>query len=170
MRKFALMTAGLATMITGCVTPTEKNRFHWKYRNRFVNVDALAKEKQTSLAVTNDSNIRSPNIKTKGDVRRKNQHNFIEKLDWYEAEIEASYRFVPNNVARICGALNATDTMNGRASEVKSAGIPHKIVSISFRAIFGSLPLTLNESESALNTIKSTNGGRRATPNMLLDA
>ena len=55
MKKVLLLTAGFAMMVTGCVTPTEKDRFQLEVSQQICNVDALAEEKRTSLAVTNNS-------------------------------------------------------------------------------------------------------------------
>ncbi len=101
MKKLALISAGLAMTITGCVTPTEKNRFQLEVSQQICNVDALAKEKQTSLAVTNSSKYSIREYQNKhGSFEEKTDTILMEKLDWYEAEIEASYRFVTQQ----CGA------------------------------------------------------------------
>ena len=110
MRKFALITAGLATMITGCVSPTEKNRFQLEVSQQVCNVDALAREKQTSLAVTNDSKYSIAQYQNKkGTYEERTNTILLEKLDWYEAEIEASYRFVTQQ----CGAYMRCIERNG---------------------------------------------------------
>lgn len=101
MKKLALITASLATAITGCVTPTEKNRFQLEVSQQICNVDALAEEKTTALAVTNDSRTSIAAYQSKyGTYEEQTDTILLNKLNHYDAEIEASYRFVTQQ----CGA------------------------------------------------------------------
>lgn len=101
MKRAVLMSGCLATALTGCVTPSEKNRFELEVTQQICNVDALAEEKQTSLAVTNDSKYSIRDYQNKhGSYEENTGTILLEKLNWYEAEIEASYRFVTQQ----CGA------------------------------------------------------------------
>ena len=101
MKKIALIIAGLSLPLTGCVTPTEKNRFQLEVSQQICNIEALATEKQSSLAVTNQSKYSIREYQNKaGSFEEDTDSILLEKLDWYEAEIEASYRFVTQQ----CGA------------------------------------------------------------------
>ena len=105
MRNLILLVAGAAVTITGCTAtkplPSETRRFQLEETLQICNVDALAKEKQTLLTVANDSK--------RSIARYQNKHGYydeqtntilMQKLYDYEAEVEASYRFVTQH----CGA------------------------------------------------------------------
>ena len=94
------------TAISGCATttpprPTETNRFNFEVSQQVCNVDALAEEKQTSLAVSNDTRQSIQAYQNKYGAYDETTGTVLsQKLAVYEAELEASYRFVTQN----CGA------------------------------------------------------------------
>jgi len=100
--KNKILSAGcLAMMTTGCFTPAEKKRFQLEATNQICAVDSLAKEKQTTLTASN--NLRysiAPYQNKHGDYSEDTNTILMQKLNSYEAELEASYRFVTQS----CGA------------------------------------------------------------------
>lgn len=110
MKKLALLTAGFLTAVTGCVTPTEKNRFQLEVSQQVCNIDALAEEKSTALAVTNSSRHSIAAYQNKhGTYEEQTDTILLNKLNRYDAEIEASYRFVTQQ----CGAYMRCIERNG---------------------------------------------------------
>lgn len=108
MNKLLLSTAAIVMTVSGCETtssvryrPSEFNRHGLEVTQQICNVDALAEEKKTALSVTNDSRESIAAYQNKyGDYDERTNTILMEKLNWYEAEIEASYRFV----TQTCGA------------------------------------------------------------------
>ncbi len=108
MKKSALIFGCIAIAATGCHTtipkrpiPSEAKRFELEVSQQVCNVDALAEEKNTALSVSND--VRSsiaPYQNKFGKYEEATGTKLLEKLNYYEAEIEASYRFVTQH----CGA------------------------------------------------------------------
>lgn len=110
MKKLALISGALATTIAGCVTPPETDRFNLEVSQQVCSVDALAEEKQTSLSVSNDSKYSIREYQNKHGTYEENTNTILlDKLNWYEAEIEASYRFVTQH----CGAYMRCVENNG---------------------------------------------------------
>ena len=110
MKKLILITTAIATGVTGCVTPTEKNRFQLEVSQQICNVDALAEEKSTTLAVTNSSRYSIAAYQNKnGTYEEQTDTILLNKLNRYDAELEASYRFVTQQ----CGAYMRCIERNG---------------------------------------------------------
>jgi len=97
-----LLTAAGALTISGCATrPTELNRFEFDVAEQICRVDALAEEKDSYLSITNDSKTSIAAFQNKYGSYDEERHTILmQKLLRYEAEVEASYRFVTQN----CGA------------------------------------------------------------------
>ena len=101
MKKLILLIAGVAMTASGCVHPTERNRFDYEVSQGVCNVDALAEEKQTSLNVMNESKRSIAAYQNKTGTYEEETYTVLEnKLYRYEAELEAAYRFATQN----CGA------------------------------------------------------------------
>ncbi len=101
MKKLVLTAASMTMVMTGCVTPKEQDRFALEVTQQVCNVDALAEEKRTSLATTNDYKHSLAAYQNKyGTYEEQTNTILLNKLNSYEAEIEASYRFVTQQ----CGA------------------------------------------------------------------
>jgi len=106
MKKSILIAGGIAAVITGCTStpplPSERNRFELEVAQQVCTVDALAEEKQTALSVANDSMRSIARYQNKyGQYTEQTDTILSEKLNYYEAEIEASYKFVTQH----CGAF-----------------------------------------------------------------
>lgn len=104
MRNTAIV-AFYSTMLSACVAtppaPSEENRFGLEVANQICNIDALAEEKKTILAVANDyTKSVAPYQNKTGSYTENTETIVAEKMLTYEAEIEASYRFVTQR----CGA------------------------------------------------------------------
>lgn len=101
MKKTVSALGVIALTVTGCVTPTEQNRFELEVSQQVCNVDALAEEKQTTLTVSNDLRRSLAPFQNKfGSYDEDTSTILMEKLNRYDAELEASYRFVTQS----CGA------------------------------------------------------------------
>lgn len=110
MKKLILTAASMTIALTGCVTPTEQDRFALEVSQQICNVDALAEEKKTSLATTNDYKNSIAAYQNKfGTYEEQTDTILMEKLNRYEAEIEGSYRFVTQQ----CGAYMRCLESNG---------------------------------------------------------
>lgn len=100
-RALAAMAASAALVVTGCTTPTEANRFSLDVAQRVCNVDALAEEKATQLATVNTSKRSIRQFQNRfGSYNEQTMTILASKLNAYEAEVEAAYRFV----TQACGA------------------------------------------------------------------
>lgn len=105
MKNSLLISAAIALAAPGCATtppkPSEANRFGLEVTQQICNIDALAEEKQSSLSVANDSRRSIAAYQNKyGASDEQTGTILLEKLNYYDAEIEASYRFV----TQYCGA------------------------------------------------------------------
>ena len=101
MKKVILGLAAMAVALPGCTSPTEKDRFSMDVTDRVCNVDALAEEKQSSLATINESKRSIKQYQNRYGSYNEDTYTILEeKLNRYEAELEASYRFVTMQ----CGA------------------------------------------------------------------
>ena len=103
MTKFILIVASLTIFLSGCVTPSERNRFQLEAANQICSVDALAQEKQSLLSVSNDQRISIAAHQNKyGTFGEETQTILLQKLSSYDAEVEAAYRMTTQS----CGAYN----------------------------------------------------------------
>ncbi|MEL7491467.1 MAG: hypothetical protein AAGJ73_12180 [Pseudomonadota bacterium] len=101
MKKTLLLAAAAALTLSGCVTPSELNRFELEVSQQVCNVDALAEEKQTTLTTSNDLKYSlAPYQNKHGTYDEETSTILMQKLFKYDAEVEASYRFVTQS----CGA------------------------------------------------------------------
>ena len=97
MKQFLLLLACAGLILQGCA-PTELNRFDLNVSDRVCNVDALAREKQTAQATLNSSKYSIREYQNRAGSYEENTYTILEsKLFSYEAELEASYRFVVQN-------------------------------------------------------------------------
>ncbi|MEM6650534.1 MAG: hypothetical protein AAF603_09820 [Pseudomonadota bacterium] len=99
--KYTILASLLLLLLGACTHPSEKNRFAMDVTERVCNVDALATEKNTSLATINNSrrSIREYQNR-RGNYSEETFSILTDKLNTYEAQLESSYRFVTQN----CGA------------------------------------------------------------------
>lgn len=103
MKNLVLIVSSLTMFLSGCVTPSERNRFQLEATNQICSVDALAQEKQSLLSVSNDQRLSIAAYQNKfGTFGEETQTILQQKLSSYDAEVEAAYRMTTQS----CGAYN----------------------------------------------------------------
>ncbi|MEL6507875.1 MAG: hypothetical protein AAFR29_09575 [Pseudomonadota bacterium] len=110
MKNLALFVAALMMFATGCVSPSERNRFQLEAANQICSVAALAEEKQALLTSSNDKRKSiAPNQNKYGTYTEENRTILAQKLGAYDAEVEATYRMATQS----CTAYNRCLERNG---------------------------------------------------------
>ena len=103
MKKLLLIVASLMIFLSGCVTPSERNRFQLGAANQICSVDALAQEKQSLLSSSNDQRHSiAPHQNRFGTYTEESRTILEQKLGAYDAEVEAAYRMATQS----CTAYN----------------------------------------------------------------
>ena len=109
MRQLVTIIVSLALALSGCV-PSELNRFEFEVSQQICSVDALAEEKNTSLSLVNSSKRSIAPYQNKSGSYDEDTYTILDsKLNRYEAELEATYRFATQN----CGAYMRCIERNG---------------------------------------------------------
>ncbi|MEL6113212.1 MAG: hypothetical protein AAFR20_10445 [Pseudomonadota bacterium] len=110
MKNLVLVVAALMMFISGCTTPSERNRFQLEAANEICSVSALAEEKQSLLSSSNEKRRSLAAHQNKyGTYTQETQTILAQKLGAYDAEVEATYRMVTQS----CTAYNRCLERNG---------------------------------------------------------